>query len=65
MDNFLVEALVIALLLLFPTWRIFKRAGLNPGYSLTLLIPILGMLVAGLVLAASKWNFGIESEESQ
>ncbi|GAA5444690.1 hypothetical protein Misp06_02880 [Microbulbifer sp. NBRC 101763] len=65
MGSFVVEALVVALFLLYPVWRIFKRAGLNPIYSLTLFIPVLGFLVAGAVLAASRWSVSTKTEEVQ
>lgn len=41
------------ILLLYPVWRIFKRAGLNRALSLTVLIPFGGFLVSGLILAIS------------
>lgn len=47
-----VAALVFVL---FPVWRIHKRAGLNPGLSLLVLIPFVGILVSALVLVFSPW----------
>jgi hydrogenase-4 membrane subunit HyfE len=46
---------VTAVLLLFPLWRIHKRAGLHPALSLLVLIPPFGILLSGLVLAISRW----------
>lgn len=43
--------------LLYPAWRIYGKAGLNPAISLTVLIPLVGILVAALILAFSKWQF--------
>ena len=62
MEGFIYQAIAIAVLLLFPAWRIFQRAGLNPTLSFTLFIPIVGMLFAGLVLALSTWNLQAETE---
>jgi len=56
MEDMIVETLFIAILLLFPFWKIYSRAGLNPYYSLTLLIPGFGLLIASIILAASKWE---------
>lgn len=42
--------------LLIPSWKIYKRAGLNPWLSLTILIPILGFFIAAAILAYSNWN---------
>ena len=60
-EVFVYQTVVIAVLLLFPVWKIFDRAGLNPKLSLTLFIPFVGMLVAGLILALSEWKLNANS----
>jgi hypothetical protein len=52
----IVQIIVLAVLLLYPTWRICGKAGLNPAISLTILIPGLGVLICALILALSKWE---------
>ena len=42
-------------LLAVPAWRIFARAGLQPGLSLVIFLPILGPPVAALILALRRW----------
>ncbi len=56
MDGIVGNVIGAAVLLLYPTWRIFSRAGLNPALSLTVLIPYVGILVGGIILAVSEWN---------
>jgi hypothetical protein len=58
MEEVIIQVIVMAILLLFPVWRIFKRAGLNPALSLTVLIPYVGLLLSGIILAASTWKLG-------
>ncbi len=56
MDGIVGNVIGAAVLLLYPTWRIFSRAGLNSALSLTVLIPYVGILVSGIILAASEWK---------
>ena len=66
MEDVIIEVVATAILLLYPMWRIFGRAGLNPALSLVVLIPfLLGFFLCGLILAASQWklNLGIEDEQ--
>lgn len=56
MENIIIEVVLSAILLLFPLWRIFKRAGLSPTLSLTVLITYLGLFVGGLILALAPWK---------
>ena len=58
MEEIIIEVIIMAVLLLFPVWKIFKRAGLNPVLSLTVLIPYVGFLISGIILAASTWRLG-------
>jgi hypothetical protein len=48
-------AVALAVLLVIPVWRIFRRAGLHPALSLLLFIPGLGVLIVSVVLAFSRW----------
>ena len=65
MEEYAIEFIVYAILLLYPVWRIFERAGLNPMLSLTILIPAVGMLVSGLILALSTWKLNARPEEGK
>ena len=56
MEELIVQIIVLAVLLLYPTWRIYAKAGLHPAISLTILIPGLGVLICALILALSKWE---------
>jgi len=56
METIFTDTLIAAVLLLFPLWRIYTRAGLNPYLSLTLLIPVFGFIIACIILAVSKWE---------
>jgi len=48
-------ALVGAVLVIVPLWRIFARAGFNPALSLLVIIPLLGFIIVTAVLGFSKW----------
>lgn len=50
-----VEVLIFSLLTLIPLWRIFSRAGLAPAHALWVVVPFVGWVIAGLVLALSDW----------
>lgn len=51
----LVSYYIGTAIILYPAWRIFQRAGLNPALSLLLLIPLVGYIIALCVLGFSKW----------
>jgi hypothetical protein len=51
----LLYHLIVALLVIFPCWKIFQRVGLNPALSLFIFVPGLGWWIAGAILAFSKW----------
>ena len=51
----LLYHVVVAVLVIFPCWKIFQRAGLNPALSLFIFVPGLGWWIAGAILAFSKW----------
>ena len=42
-------------LLVIPTWVIFKKAGMHSALALFLLFPVVGYLVVLGILAFSKW----------
>ena len=50
--------LLVALLLIIPTWRIFVRAGFSGALSLLHLAPFVGLLVIMAILAFSDWPAG-------
>jgi hypothetical protein len=58
----LLYHLVVALLVIFPCWKIFQRAGLNPALSLFIFVPVLGWWIAGAILAYSKWPAVVVTE---
>lgn len=62
MEELIIQAIAQAILFLFPVWRIFKRAGIEPSLSLTVLIPYIGFLLSGVILAASKWKLGVATQ---
>ena len=47
--------LIPALVVIFPCWKIFRRAGLNPALALFIFVPVVGWWIAGVILAFSKW----------
>jgi hypothetical protein len=60
MEEIIIETIILAALLLFPFWKVYSRAGLNPYLSLTLLIPGFGLLIVSIILAVSKWEINTE-----
>lgn len=52
----IMAGIIIQLLLAYPAWKIYKKVGLNPTKSLTVLIPIGGILICTLILANSEWK---------
>jgi hypothetical protein len=44
-----------AVLLLYPTWRIFGRAGFHPALSLLILVPAIGWLIVLFILGFVAW----------
>ncbi len=53
-----VGHLLVSLLLIIPTWRIFVRAGFSGALSLLHLVPVVGLLVVMAILAFSDWPAG-------
>ena len=56
MEAFLIAIFWQAVLLLYPAWRIYRKVGLNPTISLTVLIPYLGFFICALILHYSEWQ---------
>lgn len=52
---FLFRWLIIGAILIVPIWRIFKRAGLNPAFSLFIFVPWVGWLIVYCLLAFMPW----------
>jgi len=48
-------ALLFSLLSLWPCWRILRRAGWQPLWSLLVLVPVVGLLLVLVVLAHAHW----------
>ncbi|MBM3642839.1 MAG: hypothetical protein FJX02_00645 [Alphaproteobacteria bacterium] len=55
---FLLFHLLLALLLIVPTWRICRRAGFSGAVSLFHLVPGIGLFIVLAVLAFSQWPAG-------
>ncbi len=51
----LVNLFITAIIVLYPAWRMFGRAGFPPSVSLVVLIPGIGILVALAILAFADW----------
>jgi len=45
----------IGLVILYPMGRIFRRTGMYPALALLVFIPMVGPLIAGVILAFSRW----------
>ena len=50
--------LVLSLLLVIQTWRIFVRAGFSGALALLHFVPVVGLLVVMAILAFSDWPAG-------
>ena len=50
--------LLIALLLIIPSWRIFSRAGYSGALSLFHLVPLIGSFIVMAILAFGDWPAG-------
>jgi hypothetical protein len=54
----LIVHVLMSLLLIVPTWRIFVRAGFSGALSLFHLVPLVGSFIVMAVLAFSTWPAG-------
>ncbi len=57
--------LLVALILIIPTWRICTRAGFSGALSLFHLVPLIGSFIVMAVLAFSTWPSGEASSGSR
>ena len=55
--------LIVALVLIIPTWRICTRAGFSGALSLFHLVPVIGWLIVMGVLAFTPWPNGEASDD--
>ncbi|MCP3853067.1 MAG: hypothetical protein GY694_22980 [Gammaproteobacteria bacterium] len=64
MDNLSIEYWYIgeAILFQYPVWKIFKRVGIFPWFSLIVLVPGMGIVFCALIVALSKWQVQLQSE---
>jgi hypothetical protein len=53
-----ITHLLVALVLIIPTWRICTRAGFSGALSLFHLVPVIGSFIVMAVLAFSDWPNG-------
>lgn len=51
----LIQTAITAALFLYPTWRIFGRAGFHPAFSLLILLPAVGGLIVLFILGFVAW----------
>jgi hypothetical protein len=54
----LIGHVLVALLLIIPTWRICVRAGFSGALSLFHLVPLIGSFIVMAILAFSDWPSG-------
>jgi hypothetical protein len=54
----LIGHAVFSLILIIPVWRICARAGFGGGWSLLLLLPVLGPVIVMAILAFGDWPNG-------
>jgi hypothetical protein len=53
-----IAHLLVALVLIIPTWRICTRAGFSGALSLFHLVPVIGSFIVMAVLAFNPWPNG-------
>jgi len=51
----IAQYLIYVVLILYPTWRILKRSGLNPAWAYLVLLPGLGPFAVLIILVYSNW----------
>ena len=54
-EHGLIYYCIVALIAIYPCWKIFDRVGLNPALSLLIFVPGIGWWIAGAILAVSRW----------
>jgi uncharacterized membrane protein YhaH (DUF805 family) len=58
-----VSHVLVALVLIIPTWRICERAGFSGAWSLLHLIPMIGSFIVMAILAFGDWPNGEATSE--
>ena len=53
-----IAHLLVALVLIIPTWRICTRAGFSGALSLFHLVPVIGSFIVMAILAFGDWPAG-------
>lgn len=56
--------IIVAIIIVVPLWKIFRKAGFNPALSLLVLIPFFGMLITTVILAFVTWPVIKSSEKN-
>jgi hypothetical protein len=51
-----ILSLIVGIALIYPVRTIFKRAGIHPWFAFTVLVPLVGPLLATFILAFSRWS---------
>ena len=54
----IIAHLLVALVLIIPTWRICTRAGFSGALSLFHLVPLIGSFIVMAILAVGDWPAG-------
>jgi hypothetical protein len=50
-----LELALLGILVVYPAWRVFERAGFSPYFSLLTFVPGVGWLIVLAILAFSPW----------
>ena len=51
-----IGVIIFGIVLVIPSWRIFKQTGMSPAWSLFVFLPGIGLLVIYLLLAFAPWS---------
>lgn len=46
---------IFNLLIVWPLWRVFRRAGLDPRWALAVFVPLVGLMIVASVLGHARW----------
>lgn len=60
----LIGHVLMALIVIIPTWRICVRAGFSGAWSLLHLIPVIGSFIVMAILAFGDWPNGEATPDS-
>ena len=58
----IVPGLIFSLLVLYPVFIVFQRAGLNTSLAYLVMIPFVGWLIVTIILGSSDWNIRQRTE---